>query len=77
VAQPTIKRELMNRKINMFTLIIFAYSIVICVTFKKGQTLEHFSTAKVESKSSNLHKSSNLKPEDITASAAPIVNNNQ
>lgn len=67
----------MNRKINMFTLIIFAYSIVICVTFKKEQSLLHFPTAKVESKSGNLHKSSTIKHEEVTASAAPIVNNNQ
>ncbi len=68
----------MNRKINMFTLMIFAYSIIICATFKKGDTNSPFSTARATSQPS-IKKSipASLHSEKFTASVAPVANVNQ
>ncbi len=66
----------MNRKINMFTLMIFVYSIVICATFKKGHVVNPFATANANTQPAKVKKAE-LTNEKITASAAPISNNNQ
>ncbi len=53
----------MNKKINLFTLLIFTYSAIVCLTFKKGQESEFVALgnanskveqSKVDSKVSNL-----------------------
>lgn len=66
----------MNRKINMFTLMIFVYSIVICATFKKGHVINPFSTAKANTQPAKV-KPAEVTNEKITASTAPLSNNNQ
>lgn len=68
----------MNRKINIFTLLIFAYSIIVCVTFKKDTN--KFQTNAVVNKSFLLLKSdlkNNIKTEKITVSTSSINNQNQ
>jgi hypothetical protein len=67
----------MNRKINLFTLVIFAYSVVICATFKKDQGLNQTATAKVETKAPMFNKASEMKTEQLTVSNADLKNNNQ
>lgn len=68
----------MNRKINMFTLMIFAYSIVICATFKKGESNNPFSTAKANVQQAvKKNHTSNLHSDKITASVTPVTNVNQ
>lgn len=76
-SEPTTKTKLMNRKINMFTLMIFAYSIVICATFKKGHDTNPLSTAKANVQPVKVHKPVELNPEKVTVSAASITNPNQ
>ncbi|MBK7689888.1 MAG: hypothetical protein IPK62_07395 [Bacteroidetes bacterium] len=67
----------MNRKINLFTLVIFAYSVVICATFKKDQGLNQTTTAKVETKVPMFNKATAVKTEPLTVSNAELKNNNQ
>lgn len=68
----------MNRKINMFTLMIFAYSIIICATFKKGEVNNPLSTAKANVQPSvKINHPANLNSEKITASVTPVTNVNQ
>ncbi len=67
----------MNRKINLFTLIIFAYSVLVCVTFKKEQGINQTSTANAEIKAAQFNKLEVTKLEPITVSNAELKNNNQ
>ncbi len=43
----------MNKKINLFTLLIFTYSAIVCLTFKKGQELDAVATGSTASKIEN------------------------
>lgn len=67
----------MNRKINLFTMMIFVYSIIICATFKKDNNLSSIETSKIESKKTDLKKSNTIDLEKITASNSNIKNPNQ
>ncbi len=68
----------MNRKINMFTLMIFAYSIIICAMFKKEESAHLLSTAHSAVKPKLITVDENgHNPEKITASVTPVKNVNQ
>jgi hypothetical protein len=76
--QTNTKNKLMNRKINMFTLMIFAYSVIICATFKKGDVQNPLSTAKATIQPT-IQKTypAGMNAEKITASVAPVANVSQ
>lgn len=67
----------MNRKINLLTLMIIAYSIIICATFKKDELSNSFSTVKSNSQPTKTQIVKPVSNDKITASVSPVVNVNQ
>ncbi|KXK43705.1 MAG: hypothetical protein UZ11_BCD004000534 [Bacteroidetes bacterium OLB11] len=60
----------MNLKINIFTFLIFAYSILVCAIFKKEDNLKLTNTQTIQNKT-NLHNVANK----TTASNSTDFNN--
>ena len=62
----------------MFTLMIFAYSIIICATFKKEESVQSISAVKANVKTTPLKVEEDpMHAEKITASVSPVRNVNQ
>lgn len=67
----------MNRKLNLLTMLIFAYSVLVCVTFKKDNPADVLTGINHSMKTNEVVKPLHPEVDKVTASAAHIPNSGQ
>ncbi len=64
----------MNKYINLFTVLVFVYSFVVCMTFKKESKYDITNPVLVKEKIKPIEKINNAKVQQINTNSLLLIN---